>query len=134
MLSLRQAIGNSAKEWFPMLLRYGFYEGTVRDEDQAEFDSMMMEQMIPDLATMPGVVSVRLMRGTTVGGLAPHYYQAIELGFDCEQGLFAAMNSDVRREIASRPTPALKLFVGRTPHANFSLVASLAGPARRSER
>ena len=115
-----------------MLVRYGLYDGTVRDEDQAEFDAMMMEQMIPDLATMPGVVSVRLMRGTSVGGLAPRYYQAIELGFDDQRGLLAAMNSEARRQIASRPTPALKLFAGRTPHANFTLVASLTGPASRA--
>ncbi|WEX12429.1 hypothetical protein [Chelativorans sp. AA-79] len=115
-----------------MLLRYGFYEGYVREEDQAEFDEMVGGQMVPDLSTMPGVLSVRLMRGTRVGELAPRWYHAIELGFEDEQGLLAAMNSDIRRDIARRPTPALKLFIGRTPHANFRLVRSLPGPSSRS--
>jgi len=115
-----------------MLLRYGLYEGHVRAQDQGEFDEMVAGQMIPDLAGMPGVVSVRLMRGLRVGDLEPRFYHAIELAFEDEHGLVAAMNSDARKDIATRPTPALKLFVGRTPHANFRLVASLAGPAARS--
>lgn len=112
-----------------MLLRYALYEGYVRAEDQTQFDEMVEGQMLPDLARIPGIVSVRLMRGMRVGELAPRCYHAIELGFEDEQGLLTAMNSDIRRDIARRPTPALKLFVGRTPHVNFTLIRSLAGPA-----
>jgi hypothetical protein len=113
-----------------MIIRYGIYEGTVADPDRAMFDRTMADGVVPALAGMPGVAQARLLRGIGVGGLAPRYYQLLELTFPDDAALMTAMNSAERRAIGQIQAPSLDLFSGRTPHANFTVVRALPGPGR----
>lgn len=107
-----------------MILRYGIYEGRVGSGDQAAFDEIMGERVVPALARMPGVSGVRLLRGLAPAGLQPTYYQLIELSFPDEDALYRAMNSEERRAIGQVQASSLEMFRGRTPHGNF-LVTSM---------
>jgi hypothetical protein len=110
-----------------MIIRYGIYEGRVEEADQAAFDEVMSERVVPALAGMPGVGEVRLLRGIAPAGLSPTYYQLIELGFADEAALHRAMNSAERRAIGFAQAPSIPLFRGRTPHGNFRVARRFAG-------
>lgn len=112
-----------------MILRYGIYEGWVGTADQAAFDEIMCDRVMPALARMPGVSGVRLLRGLSPVGLQPTYYQLIELSFPDEGALHQAMNSSERRAIAQVQAPSLNMFRGRTPHGNFRVTRDLNGRA-----
>jgi hypothetical protein len=112
-----------------MILRYGFYEGQVKAGRTAAFDAHFETFVIPALATMPGVVRVRLLRGIEVGEIQPRFHHIIELTFHDEEGLLEAMRSEQRRAIQAGQWGVMDFYDGATPHANLTVALSLDGPA-----
>jgi hypothetical protein len=110
-----------------MIVRYGFYEGQVRADRQAEFDAHFRDVVIPGLARMPGVVSVRLLRGIATGSIQPRFHHAIEVTCSGEDGLVEAMLSDQRRALQAGPWEIMDHYEGATPHANFTVAMALEG-------
>jgi hypothetical protein len=115
-----------------MIVRYGLYEGQVEVERKNEFDAHFENFVIPALATMPGVVGVRLLRGIQVGDVQPRFHHVIELTFLDQEGLLTAMQSEQRRAIQAAPWGVMEFFEGATPHANLTVAITLDGPAALS--
>jgi antibiotic biosynthesis monooxygenase (ABM) superfamily enzyme len=110
-----------------MIVRYGFYEGTVEPGREAEFDACFRDEVVPGLARMPGVVSVRLLRDLRPAGIPQRFHHIIELTFRDMDGLVQAMNSPERRSLQHVHRGVMPFFDGATPHGNFEVTASVAG-------
>lgn len=110
-----------------MYVRFGFYEGRVEPARQTEFDEHFQRVVIPGLARMPGIVSVRLLRGVPQGTIQPRFHHAIELTATDEGALLDAMRSQERRALQAGPWDVMKFYEGATPHANFRVTADLPG-------
>lgn len=116
-----------------MIIRYGFYEGQVRAERQAEFDAHFRNVVIPGLARMPGIISVRLLRGYAQGSVQPRFHHIIELTCRDENALIEAMLSDQRRALQAGPWEVMDFYEGATPHGNFIVAMTLEGPGAVQE-
>jgi hypothetical protein len=110
-----------------MIVRYGFYEGQVRPDRQAEFDTHFRDVVIPGLARMPGILSVRLLRGIASGSIQPRFHHVIELTCRDEDALVEAMLSEQRRALQTGPWEMMDFYQGATPHANFTVAMTLEG-------
>jgi uncharacterized protein (TIGR02118 family) len=110
-----------------MFVRCAYYVGTVRPEDQPQFDRYVREVHMPMVANWPRLKALRLLKndGKPYLGETPRYYQCFELTFATQEDMDFCMASPERaetRRISAQDFATFKgLFVGDVRHVNYEV-------------
>jgi len=102
-----------------MYLRCAYFEGNVAATDRERFESLVREQIAPQMLEFPRIRSLRLLWGREQETADRSIYLAIEHGYDSLEDIQDAITSDVRAGIQSALDELISLFDGRIYHVNY---------------
>jgi len=108
-----------------MIVLCAYYAGTVKPENQADYDAYVRDVHLDLVSHWPGLRKLRLLKndGKPYLDEAPRYYQCFELSFDDMAGLEQSLNSQQREDtkVRTRADAALfrERFDGEVHHALY---------------
>ena len=104
-----------------MYLRCAHFEGYVAATDQARFESVVREQIVPQMLRFPRIRSLRLLWGREQETSDRSIYFVVEHGYDSLEDIQVAITSDVRAGMQSAIDELVSLFDGRIYHVNYEI-------------
>jgi hypothetical protein len=104
-----------------MYVRCAYFEGSVDSADRERFESLVREQIAPQMLQFPGIRKLRLLWGQEYETLDRNIYLVLEHGYDSLQDIQVAITSDVRAGMQSALDELLSLFHGNIYHVNYEI-------------
>ncbi|MDB5601585.1 MAG: hypothetical protein JWN71_3629 [Xanthobacteraceae bacterium] len=102
-----------------MIVRSAYLEGTVAEQDRAQFDRQMRTDVVAAIGTYPGIRAVKLRRVAEIDDGAPPIYMVFDLYFDSLADMHAALASETRQAVRQQIGAAMPLFKGRVYHVVY---------------
>lgn len=102
-----------------MLIRCAFFEGRVRDGQEAAFWDFVQQQLLPIWQRFPGSTAVRVLRHVTADPVSPPVYMMLEFDYPSEADIALTMASPERTEAKAKTQELLSMFDGRLYHIVF---------------
>ena len=107
-----------------MWVRYGYFIGTVKPENRAEFDAFCDSKAREQLLKYPGIRQVRILRARWHEEGVPGIYQTFELTFDSKEAIDVMLQSPERTAMGQLMGQIMHLFEGHTKHINYEVTAA----------
>lgn len=102
-----------------MYVRCAYFEGNVVATDRERFESIVREQIAPQMLRFPRIRNLRLLWGREHEVPDRSIYLVIEHGYDSLEDIQVAITSDVRAGIQGAIDELVSLFDGRIWHVNY---------------
>lgn len=112
-----------------MIIRSAVLEGSVAEENRAQFDHHMGFTVLAAIARYPGIREVRLRRPVEHEAGAPPVYMVFDLWFDTLADMHAALASPIRQEVRSKIGEVMEHFKGRVYHLVLEEAPAVKGTA-----
>jgi hypothetical protein len=110
---------------YGMLIRCAFFEGRVRDDQDAAFHSFVSERLVPLWTRFPGANEVRVLSQVQSDTDTPHYAMVLSIQYPDADSMQKALQSEVRNQSRDVTAELVKLFEGRIFHTVFDLRHSI---------
>ena len=102
-----------------MYVRCAYFEGNVATADRGRFESLVREQISPQMLLFPGIRKLRLLWGRENETPDRNIYLVLEHAYDSLQDIQVAITSDVRAGMQSALDELISLFDGKIYHVNY---------------
>ena len=103
-----------------MYVRCAYFEGNVATADRERFESLVREQIAPQMLKFPRIRSLRLLWGREQETHDRSIYLVLEHGYDSLEDIQIAITSDVRAGMQSVLDELVSYFDGRIYHVNYA--------------
>lgn len=102
-----------------MYVRCAYFEGNVATSDREQFESLVREQIAPQMLKFPRIRSLRLLWGKEQETLDRSIYLVLEHAYDSLEDIQIAITSDVRAGMQSALDELVSHFDGKIYHVNY---------------
>ena len=102
-----------------MYTRCAYFEGNVVATDREYFESIVREQLAPQILRFPRIRKLRLLWGREHEVADRSIYLVIEHEYDSLEDIQVAITSDVRAGMQGAIDELVSLFNGRIWHVNY---------------
>ena len=102
-----------------MYLRCAYFEGSVATADRERFESIVREQIAPQMLGFPRIRSLRFLWGREQVISDRNFYLVVEHGYDSLEDIQVAITSDIRAGMQDTLDELVSLFDGRIYHVNY---------------
>ena len=112
-----------------MITRYAFFEGSIREGQEAAFRDAVLQELVPTWQAFPGALAVRVSFPRTRDEGAPEMALILAIDYPDRAVLATALASDARkisRATTERMLP--RFFSGRIYHHVTEMMSFAAAP------
>jgi hypothetical protein len=111
-----------------MYIRCAFFEGHVKEGQEAAFSRFVTERLLPLWTQFPGAEEVRVLRQEESDSPSPHYAMVLAIRYPSREAIEQALKSDVRVKSREVTQELVKMFDGRIFHSVFKAQHDVALP------
>lgn len=102
-----------------MLVRCAYFEGHVREGNEAAFEDFVQQQLLPLWQRFPGSTGVRVLHHIAADPTAPPIRMMLEFEYPSQAAIDLTMESPERTEAEAKTQELLSMFDGRLNHVIF---------------
>jgi hypothetical protein len=102
-----------------MFKRIAFFEGSIADGREAEFDAYIKERLVPLWQKFPGALRIETLREVEAEDGSHRYPLVLQITYPTRAAIEQALASKVRFESREITTGLLAMFEGRVFHVIY---------------